>query len=591
MSKSHQFGISESDRPYTTLSRRNLLVGLLTLPSASLTAAMMNAMSPADLVRQLTDASWPSAAASKVASQQACIQAQIALADPKLAIERLEKLKSLAKYPVATRLLLRHPHLAGFIMHASDPMRTAEILSEVADSTPAMNSLMMFAAEAEQVIDIIDQHQKSLFRLPRDGEPFDQIPVSLFLGTSPQDEEYKNFVEQILLWSQGNSYRRIAVVGSLTRCSDRVRELFRTQPSQARSAALDWMEFCDNHPDHGEWMCGLYFELDALLRYFMVPSARGMAEHAGVQAALLFLESNLRPELAQILPRIVLLSDSSMLNAIRHLKDHVGLKELLSRESLSAATFKAALLAGEDNTERLTKWANMSDGAIARAVGTADIGVWEHIPFVDVAVKIADGRELTALDGVLVVVDSASLAFPFVKGGSVGLRSAGSVVRKDVVEAATKTYGRAMATKARKMTIKELQKQLPDVFEAAAKKAMRQQLKQGGLDVTGLTRLAFEQVGRRSKTFQKFTGLDSKVFMRSDRVVVIYPHRTLVGQLLREVIDGETATLALAQSGDLIVEAKEKIEQATGQLGAIWVACNEPGGIGEIIPQNRDQKS
>lgn len=589
MSESHQAGISKLDQSGKSFSRRSLLVGLLALPGTALTAKTIYAKSPADLARQLTDVSWPTGAASRVASQQASIQAQIELADPKLAIDRLEKLKSLAKYPVATRLLLRHPHLAGFIMHASDPMRTAEILSEVADSTPAMNSLMMFAAEAEQVIDVIDQHQKSLFRLPRDGEPFDQIPVSLFLGTSSHDQEYKNFVEKILLWSQGDSARRVAVVGSLTRCSDRVRELFRTQPLQARRAARDWMEFCDTHPDHGEWMCGLYFELDALLQYFMVPSARDMAEHAGVQAALLFLESNLRPELAQILPRIVLLSDSSMINAIRHLKDQVGLKELLSRESLSAATVKAALLAAEDNTERLTKWTNMSDAAIARDVGTADIGVWEHVPFVDVAVKIVDGRELTAIDGVLVVVDTASLAFPFVKGGSVGLRSAGSVVRKDVVEAATKAYGRAMATKATKMTIKELQKQLPDVFEAAAKKAMRQQLKQGGLDVTGLTRLAFEQVGRRSKAFKKFTGLDSKVFMRSDRVVVIYPHRTLVGQLLREVIDGETATLALAQSGDSIVEAKEKIEQATGQLGAIWVACNEPNGIGEIISQNRNQ--
>lgn len=589
MGEFHHFLISAFARSYTTLSRRSVLVGILTLPSASLIPTTGNAISPADLVRQLIDASWPSAAASKVASQQACIQAQIELADPKLASDRLEKLKSLAKYPAATRLLLRRPHLAGFIIHAADPMRTAEILSEVSDSTPAMNSLMMYAADAEQVIDIIDQHQKSLFRLPRDSEPFDQIPVSLFLGTSSEDQDYKNFVEQILLWSQGDSSRRNAVVGSLTRCSDRVRELFRTQPSQARSAARDWMEFCDTHPDHGEWLCGLYFELDALLRYFMVPSARDMAERAGVRAALLFLESKFRPEIALILPRIVLLSDSMMLNVIRHLKDQVGLKELLSRESLSTATLKAALLAAEENTERLRKWTDMSDSAIARDVGTADIGVWEHVPFVEVAVKIVDGRELTGIDGVLVVVDTASLAFPFIKGGSSGLRSAGSVVRKDVVEAATKTYGRAMATKATKMTIKELQKQLPDVFEAAAKKAMRHQLKQGGLDITGLTRLAFEQVGGRSKTFKKFTGLDSRVFMRSDRVVVIYPHRTLVGQILREVIEGETATLALAASGDSIVEAKERIEQATGQLGAIWVACNEPNGIGEIISQNKNQ--
>ena len=232
----------------------------------------------------------------------------------------------------------------------------------------------------------------------------------------------------------------------------------------------------------------------------------------------------------------------------------------------------------------------MTDVAIAREVGTSDIGILKHVPFVEVAVKLVDGQELTILDGVMIAVDTATLVFPLVKGGSAGLRSAGTILKADVKEIA-KVYGDDVAEQAYKMTAKELQQKLPDVYEAAAKKAMSSRLKEGGLDVTGLTRLSFQQVGKRSNTFKKFSGLDSKVFMRSDRVVVIYPHRTAVGQLLGEVIASQSAELAMDQSGDTIIRAKEKVEHATQQLSAIWVACNEPGGFGELVTQtiNSDQ--
>ena len=570
-------------------SRRSFLSCLAVTGAVGVFSSNGIAASPEDLSRQLSDANWPAAAARKVAEIHAPIQQQIEMADPVLAERRLDKLRQLAKYPSATRLLLSHPQLAGFLIHSSDPMRVAETLANYADQTAAINSLMMHAADAPQVIEIFSEHQKSLLRLPRDGEPFDNVPVELYLNTSSDDRDYKRFVDDLLIWTQGDSSRRRAVVSSLTRCSDQVRHQFRSRAEDAARASREWMEFCDVHPDHGEWMCGMYFELDMLLRFFMRPSGRKMAEHAGVAAIELFETQKLSADLLDVLPRVVLLSDQSVLASISNLKDHFGLVSLLSRKTLSAASLKAALLAAEGDTQQLAKWTKLSDNAIARDVGTADIGVWEHVPFVEVAVKIVDGRELTAIDGVLIAVDTASLVFPFAKGGSVGLRSAGSVVKSDVLEAATKAYGKSLATKAAKMTAKQLQKHLPDVFEAAAKKAMRGRLKQGGLDITGLTRLAYQQVGKRSNTFKKFTGLDSKVFMRSDRVVVIYPHRTMVGQVLREVVEGETAVMALEGSSDNIIEGKEKIESYTQKLGAIWVACNEPDGIGEILSLGGDK--
>lgn len=572
------------------LAKLRFVFGAIVLLWGAIDAPLSAAISPEALARKLIEASWPPAAAAKAASVHAAILTQAEQSNPALANERLQRLGALGRFPPATRLMLSHPELAGLVMYADDPLRVAEILSEVVDRPEVLNTLMTFAGDSEEVINAIDQHRKPLLRLPRDGDAVYDIPVSLFLDTSQRDSVYRQFVEDVLLWTGGTSQRRAAVVGSLNRCSDQVRQMFASAPDQTLAAAKAWMDYCDTHPDHGEWMCGAYFEIDQLIRFFMIPQSREMAERVGLQAPVLFLAAEQRPELSAQLPRVVLVCDNPMLDAITNLRDQFGIVELLSRDALSTATMKAALLEAERNTALLSKWTQMTDGAIAREVGTADIGVWQHVPFVEVTVKLVDGQELTILDGVLIAVDAASVVFPFAKGGAAGLRSAGTVLKADV-KAIAKVYGDDIAEQAYKMSAKELQQKLPDVYEAAAKKAMKSRLKEGGLDVTGLTRLAFQQVGKRSSTIKKFTGLDSKVFMRSDRVVVIYPHRTAVGQVLREVIDSQSAALAMDQSGDTIIRVKEKVEHATQQLSAIWVACNEPGGFGELIAQsiNSDQ--
>ena len=573
--------------PLTSL---RFVIWAMVMVWGAIKAPLSAAISPEELARKLIEASWPPASAAKAASVHAVILTQAEQSNPTLANERLQRLRSLGRFPKATGLMLSHPEFAGLVMYAEDPMHVAEILSDLAHLPVVLNTLMTFAGDSAEVIHVIEKHRKALLRLPRDVDTVFDIPVSLFLNTSERDSVYRKFVEDALLWTGATSERRAALVGSLNRCSDKVRQMFASAPDQTRTAAKAWMDFCDTHPDHREWMCGACFEIDQLIRFFLIPRSREMAEHVGIQAPLLFLESDLRPDFIAQLPRVVLVCDKEMLDAIKNLRDQLGIVELLSRNFLSPATMKAALLEAARNTERLSKWANMTDVAIAREVGTSDIGILKHVPFVEVAVKLVDGQELTILDGVMIAVDTATLVFPLVKGGSAGLRSAGTILKADVKEIA-KVYGDDVAEQAYKMTAKELQQKLPDVYEAAAKKAMSSRLKEGGLDVTGLTRLSFQQVGKRSNTFKKFSGLDSKVFMRSDRVVVIYPHRTAVGQLLGEVIASQSAELAMDQSGDTIIRAKEKVEHATQQLSAIWVACNEPGGFGELVTQtiNSDQ--
>lgn len=571
----------------STLTRLRFVIGVVVLLWGAIEAPLSSAISPEDLTRKLTEASWPPASAAKVASVQSVILTQAELSNPAFAIERLQKLRSLGRFPPVTRLMLSHPQLAGLVMYDENPLQVAEILSDLVDRPEVLNTLMTYAGDSAEVIRVIGKHRKALLSLPRDGDSIHDIPISLFLNTSERDSTYRKFVEEVLLWTGGSSERRAAVVGSLNRCSDNVRRMFAATPDQTHVAAKAWMDFCNAHPDHGEWMCGAYFEIDQLIRFFRISHSREMAERVGIEGPLLFVVTELSPELSTKLPRVIMVCDNDMLDAITNLRNQLGIVELVSRSSLSTTTMKAALLAAERNTQLLSKWIKMTDGAIAREVGTADIGVLKHVPFVEVTVKLVDGQELTVFDGAMIAVDTASIVFPFVKGGAAGLRSAGAVLKDDVI-AIAKVYGDDIAEKAYKMTAKELQQKLPDVYEAAAKKAMTDRLKEGGLDITGMTRLAFQQVGKRSKTFKKFTGLDSKVFMRSDRVIVIYPHETVVGQLLREVIESQSAELAIDRSGDTIIRAKEKVEHATQQLNAIWIACNEPNGFGEMIAKTTE---
>ncbi|MDB4639263.1 hypothetical protein OAE77_00195 [bacterium] len=576
-------------RSANRIPRRLFVAQAGAMAAAQIGSAQQQTLGVDKIQQQLQNSHWPKLTAQSVATTQSSIQEQIALSDPKAAERRLNKIKALGKYPVVMRLLANKPEMAGFLIQSINPMRDAETLESYSSSREAFNTLKKYAANFPDMIEVLRLHKKSLLRLPQDGEPEDYLPVELFLNTGPKDRDYKQFVEQLLAWTQGNSTHRHSVEGSLTRCSAEVRNLFRTKPKDTTQAASDWLKFLERHPDYGEWIPGVYFEIDALLRFFSRPSAIQVAEHSGIKALQLYEKQELPNSLREVLAQAILKSDPVMLDTISSLSNDPRLTNLLSRTSLPPSTLKAALLAAAQNTDKLSQWMNMTDTAVSRDVGTSDLGAIEYIPFAEITSKIIDGREITAIDGVFVALDAASIVFPLAKGGSAGLRTIGAVAKKDVIEIATKTGGKTLAKRASKMTAKEIQQKLPDLFEEAVKKTTAQGLKKGALDITNVMRFAYQKIGKRSKTFKKFTKLEARVFMRSDRTIVIYPHKTAIGIILAEVV-GE-AVLAIATTEVLesksarntMVYGLTKSAEAYARLNAIWIACNEPDSIGEIL--------
>lgn len=540
-----------------------------------------------DLVRQLVNASWPVDVAVSVATCQAPILAQATLGDPEQARDRVERLKGLGKHAPAMRLLYDAPDLTEVVLGHPDPSTAAEILYELGDRADVRNTILMFPAETLEVVDLLVEYREALTSRPLEDEGFDTLPVHLFLTSTAAEEPYRQLVADLLLWSSASTERRIAVIGSLSRTSIEMRRMIRASPEPVAAAARTWMRYCDDYPDRVEWICGVQLELDQILEFFQCTNSRLMAERIGLDAPMMIIDmgvsESIRADLSQIIPY----TDAEMRADMRLLSGQYGLPQLLARTSLPPGTMKAALRAATSDTQKLRRWLSLSDQAIARDVGTLDMGLWGYVPFVDISAKLIDGREITAIDGVMVAVDAVSLIVPMAKGVG-GLRHAGKILKADIEKIASK-YGKEAAQRAMKLARHpaQLQKELPEVFEAALKASVKRELKDGGLDITKLVTWAYEKMGANGRYLKKISALEPRIFMRPDRKVIFLPHKTLLGRVLKETIDNKGFEVAIENSlqaaSAIAPHVKASADEAIKQINAIWLAVNEPKGLGALM--------
>jgi hypothetical protein len=540
-----------------------------------------------DLVRQLVRASWPMDVAESVATCQAPILAQAALGDPEQAKARVERLKGLGRHAPAMRLLYDAPDLTEVVLAHPDPSTAAGILYELGDRADVRNTFLMFPGETREVVDLLVEYREALIGRPLDDEGFDSLPVQLLLTPTVEEEPYRQLVADLLMWSSASTERRNAVIGSLSRTSDEVRRMMRSSPEPVLAAARTWMRYCDDHPDRVEWICGIQLEIDQLLRFFQSPNSRLMAERIGLDAPFMILDmgtsESIRADLSRILPD----TDPAMRADMATLNGQYGFPQLLARTTLPLATMKAAIRAAAAETQKLRRWLNFSDDAIARDVGTLDMGYWGYVPFVDISAKLIDGREITAWDGVMVAVDAASIFVPLAKGAG-GLRHAGKILKSDIKKIASK-YGKEAGERAMKLATDpvQLQKELPDVFEAAVKASVKRELKEGGLDVTKVVHWVYEKMGAKGKYLRRISALEPRIFMRSDRKVIFVPHKTLLGRVLKETIDNKGIEVAIENglpgASAIAPHLRASADAAMKQINAIWLAVNEPKGFGALM--------
>jgi len=264
---------------------------------------------------------------------------------------------------------------------------------------------------------------------------------------------------------------------------------------------------------------------------------------------------------------------------------------------LSSALDQLAGVNEQGKIEKLKYWASLKDAVLVKEVGPPPEGpitwlpgysVWELMD------KKMNGQETTWLDLAFAGVDAAEMVF-MTKGASKGLKLLQKGLEKKVVSKVVQEGIQKAAKEAGEKSARNFYPWvLRETYETAAKK-MRSVANYGLVDITDLVRFSYGKTGLGNNTFKRISGLDAKVFMRTDRRVVfdvpnLVSNNHVIGKGLRVTAEGAVAEGAISTPighktietgvvwGEKILTNTEKQTRAWKEnLALWWVAINEDG--------------
>ena len=206
----------------------------------------------------------------------------------------------------------------------------------------------------------------------------------------------------------------------------------------------------------------------------------------------------------------------------------------------------------------LADWDNLSDSTLIEALGPPPEGMQTWVPGYGVYYylrKVAQGRETDTTDLIWAALDIPDVALTVVTiGAGSGLAKVGRTLAKGVEKGVAKNLAQRGAKPLSKKIIGETlelagrataRDLAPSVLReayASYRTTLVHVKEFGQIDVTEFYRFmysSFRKVGLGGRTFKRLTGGEPRIFMRSDRRVVIYPgdlldEKTVLGRLLRE---------------------------------------------------------
>ena len=106
-----------------------------------------------------------------------------------------------------------------------------------------------------------------------------------------------------------------------------------------------------------------------------------------------------------------------------------------------------------------------------------------------------------------------------------------------------------------------------------------------GLDITKFTKYVYQKSGLGTKQFKKMTDLDARIFMRSDRRVVIAVEKIpgkgkellrnvmmdcAIGLGLATAISSDTGQTIIKKSGEKISSAAESAQKSAKEIERLW---------------------
>ncbi len=219
----------------------------------------------------------------------------------------------------------------------------------------------------------------------------------------------------------------------------------------------------------------------------------------------------------------------------------------------------------------LTNYDKLSNAALIEQLGPPPDGPTTWIPGYSIyylAKKYAQGRDISGMDVVMAAVDVAEIV-PLVKGTSKGVK----LVQQGVKRSLQKRGMTRLAKRAEKQSAREL---FPWTLRHNHGLVRESHLALKGIavaDVTRLVRFTFQKSGFGRTTFKRLSSLEARVFMRSDRrvVILIDPNRiaSRVGKVVVEHLASTATEAGVSIAIDTISPANNQGNEVR-PIGKTW---------------------
>lgn len=562
---------------------------------------------------------WTSDAARAVANQNTRYF-QILIEEDRTQFEKtIAILGRLAKHPEAQSALIKKPELAGLLAASLEviPDGPRKILATVPadgheDQEAVLELYGLFAAPVDSIAlaESLGRDYSIIIRLSKQGA-FDGIRWFSTLPTQPDAaEEYRQWLKIVFEAALNDSDEdeldraqtflviHAPVIRERLESDDRFRLEFLT---------TYWPHFARiliKQTDDLAW--GTYVSDARVWDFYQRYGEKGrkLFESRGPLAIDLMYADEYRSCQEQVFSTLEFANELVITSLYDdELRKQPLFIELIRRDLPGGTLAKALHLlarSGAQKPQLLEQWNSLDRSALIEDLGPPPEGPQTWLPgysLYQLGRKKLQGREVTGMDLVFAAVDTVEIVL-MAKGASKGLK----VLQKGLGEQLVKRGVRQGAEQIASRSSREL---FPWVLREGYRLSRTLGKSTGdklSIDITDAIRFAFERSGLGNTTFKRLTGLEARVFMRSDRRVAVdvlglTKSDHLVGRALRETAVNAGFDLSLAtEPGQAAVKATVPITvQAADKAGAQlrawkehlsiwWLAANDGALVVKTSP-------
>lgn len=378
-------------------------------------------------------------------------------------------------------------------------------------------------------------------------------------------------------------------------------------------ARLDRHSFNSENEYKDAVMCYLQDASALQLLHHYGEDGKKLFEKYGTEACSLFLHpsvlNNSKPEAKKRLLDLALSADAKLRQAIfradipktpafvklfeRNI-DRIYMEKIINEMALANAG------SGSKSSPSLVAyWNRLDNNALIKELADQEPGIVEFIPGYDVyqlCSKVIDGREVSKSDIAFAALDAAFTAVDVITLGAgmvvvKGAQETGKAGAKVAAKSAVKSGEKAILEHVGKEITKEAVEKSSYQTVVAIKNATEYFSKQfanvakQGLDITKFTKYVYQKSGLGTKQFKKMTDLDARIFMRSDRRVVIAVEKIpgkgkellrnvmmdcAIGLGLATAISSDTGQTIIKKSGEKISSAAESAQKSAKEIERLW---------------------